>query len=350
MAPPVFSSGSYSYRWKPDDSVWVREWTGRSSDDAILFGFNQFTLEPAIPLWCLNQVRSRIDAAIRDADFDAGVFMGELRHTLIGISDLLRDLMDILDVLHNPAKFERFYFLSLRAVREIGSRASQEYLRYMYGIRPIMQDIYGATEDLNKKAPSGEMKRAKARVIDSDFTPDSWPSKVADYKWLEGRCERGVEAAVSFSCADTGLFKLSRHGLLSPMSLAWELVTLSFVVDWFTGFGNFLKTLEAPIGVITMNHYETSFCEVNVVRNENVWKYNDEPYGSNAVFQGGSKIGKTGIVTKGFRRSSNPWSHIAPPYIRLDPSTAQAVSAVALLVAAVTRGPNRPDWTSTLTK
>lgn len=37
-----------------------------------------------------------------------------------------------------------------------------------------------------------------------------------------------------------------RFGLLNPLLIAWELVPLSFVVDWFVPVGNYLSSLDTP--------------------------------------------------------------------------------------------------------
>lgn len=41
----------------------------------------------------------------------------------------------------------------------------------------------------------------------------------------------------------------SKLGLLNPLSIAWELLPLSFVADWFVPIGNWLDTLDTPMRV-----------------------------------------------------------------------------------------------------
>jgi len=42
---------------------------------------------------------------------------------------------------------------------------------------------------------------------------------------------------------------LNRLGLLNPVSLAWELVSWSFVVDWVVPIGPMFQALTAPAGL-----------------------------------------------------------------------------------------------------
>ena len=39
---------------------------------------------------------------------------------------------------------------------------------------------------------------------------------------------------------------VSDHGLLNPLSIAWELTTLSWAVDYFIGIGEWLQALDMP--------------------------------------------------------------------------------------------------------
>lgn len=50
---------------------------------------------------------------------------------------------------------------------------------------------------------------------------------------------------------------LSSVGLLNPAAIAWELVPLSFVFDWFYNIGDFLERQTADTGLTPLKAWET---------------------------------------------------------------------------------------------
>jgi hypothetical protein len=49
--------------------------------------------------------------------------------------------------------------------------------------------------------------------------------------------------------ANTGSYLLESAGLVNPLSIAWELLPWSFVVDWFIPVGNTLEAMTAGYGL-----------------------------------------------------------------------------------------------------
>lgn len=64
-------------------------------------------------------------------------------------------------------------------------------------------------------------------------------------------------------------------GLVNPLSVAWDLVPWSFVIDWFTGIGTFLGGLTDMYGLLVVNPY-SSYLSKCRVRHEN---YSGSYYG-----------------------------------------------------------------------
>lgn len=70
------------------------------------------------------------------------------------------------------------------------------------------------------------------------------------------------------------LFALASLGLLNPASLAWELVPLSFVVDWIVPVGPFLEAMTAGVGIELSHAYRKEYTKSNFTM---FWTYT--PYG-----------------------------------------------------------------------
>lgn len=70
---------------------------------------------------------------------------------------------------------------------------------------------------------------------------------------------KGCEVKIVYKVENRTLASLNSLGLVNPLSLAWELLPMSFVVDWFIPIGGFLRQLTAPLGLEFTYGYETKF-------------------------------------------------------------------------------------------
>jgi len=139
---------------------------------------------------------------------------------------------------------------------------SSLWLEYQYGWKPLMSDIYDCHQLLQKGF------REKAQIASSvRHLKDDWevhrksdPSSGAIYT-LDAKSSGAYTAKVFYSIDDSTLSRYAQVGMINPLSIAWELVPFSFVVDWFVPVGNFLEALTAPIGVNFISGYYGTRCE-----------------------------------------------------------------------------------------
>jgi len=134
------------------------------------------------------------------------------------------------------------------------TRSAEEYLKFVYGWKPLMQDIFGIIElaKENGEYPlllSGRgTSKQSASIPDFLFSDFSGNSRT---KFMNGRervrvnCNLWAQIDPEWAT----LRMLNRLGLLNPASLAWELVSWSFVVDWVVPIGPFFQALTAPVGL-----------------------------------------------------------------------------------------------------
>lgn len=132
----------------------------------------------------------------------------------------------------------------LKDGRSVERRGADLYLQYKYGWKPLMQDIYGSAELLQEQVKtafiiSGYGKSASDQVqaISSDGVTRS------GYGYRQCRVKL-------FGLLDDYTLRLGdRLGISNPLSLAWDLIPYSFVVDWFIPVGNVLEAMQPPAGV-----------------------------------------------------------------------------------------------------
>jgi len=129
---------------------------------------------------------------------------------------------------------------------DLSGRASSDWLSLQYGVKPLMQDVYGAAEavaqahvdgllDVTRHVGTSTIKRLSNRtvevngVIGRTYCSDSYTAKFV------------VRAAVPRPV----LQSVASLGFTNPASLIWELTTASFIVDWFINIGDYLNYLDS---------------------------------------------------------------------------------------------------------
>jgi hypothetical protein len=159
--------------------------------------------------------------------------------------------------------------------RESAKAAASAWITYRYAIRPIMMDLANIYEVLNKIVfETRKTTRARGQIMTSSIVRGSgnfgniitnYANSVTDVITVKG----------------TSLDEMSTSFIdslgLSPKSLIlvpWDLVTASFVADWFLNFGDYLGTIAPAIGWkqlgstlsithVTSNAYKVDTCVLN---------------------------------------------------------------------------------------
>lgn len=194
----------------------------------------------------------------------------ELADQKAGLGEDLATLGQTIRLIRNPAELlyrslrgmkdarymRRFLSESFRSLKRKGiqNAVAEEYLKYVYGWRPLMQDIYGLVEyakEIGVKPlllHSRGKSQSQAQIPDFSFTEISHKSGTTfrgGSELLRANCSLWAQIDPNWS----GNRALNQLGLLNPASLVWELVTWSFVVDWFVPIGPVLSALSAPAGL-----------------------------------------------------------------------------------------------------
>lgn len=135
------------------------------------------------------------------------------------------------------------------------SGKTNQWLEFHLGWVPLVKDI-GNTIDVFQQPIKNVFVKASASsdgpVVKSNWPPSSgigtiWtPTTVA--------VRYGMEVAVN----NPNLFLLNQLGFVNPVSVAWELVPFSFIVDWFVNIGQFLALGTDFLGLSTKNSFTTT--------------------------------------------------------------------------------------------
>lgn len=123
---------------------------------------------------------------------------------------------------------------------------SGHWLEYWLGVAPTIADIEKSIKVLGRD-PSAQ--RVKAAAFDQykyswgSLAPTIWPP----YHRADCKAMEGLWVQVGINNPNTQL--AAQLGLLNPVAIAWELVPLSFVANWFYDVGSFLNSMDTFYGL-----------------------------------------------------------------------------------------------------
>lgn len=142
----------------------------------------------------------------------------------------------------NTRDYERWY---LRNARKLALQLAQRRLEYVYGIKPLCSTIVSISELIANPEKGGMVRlRTRGRVVKrtslkiysagASFAPEVHDLKTNHFCTIN----------VIMDPTPRVISNLSKISSLNPLSIAWEALPFSFVVDWFVGVGNWLRGVE----------------------------------------------------------------------------------------------------------
>jgi len=206
-------------------------------------------------------VRNRLDQKVRNREIDLGVALGEYRETASFVSSAMvktarsyqrlrrGDVSGALQVLTGKKN---------RNWRDIPGAAANTWLAYTYGLSPLLRDVHDAVslyERRYQRYPEVSVVRSSQRATIAgtatyNFRTEDFPGVFRVIRQSSGcTADLRVSGCVSFRVTNPVLRKLDECGVINPLSVAWELVPFSFVVDWFIPVGRFIQSVVPPQGV-----------------------------------------------------------------------------------------------------
>lgn len=204
-----------------------------------------------IPSWVLSQddVDRLIDISATKAWSAAAgnetqilVFLAELKKTIHDLAHPLENLSKFLNkVLGDKRKDPRAFAKTLTVAEYL----QREWLRYRFGIRPLISDIRGIVKAIRKDRRSG---RRTAR----GFATNSRSSSVRKTIDHGGEFRTTYDLTIDHTCNvrsgfvyDAELSVRDSLGLQFQQipATVWELISYSFVIDWFFNVGDWVNAL-----------------------------------------------------------------------------------------------------------
>jgi hypothetical protein len=252
------------------DGASTKDWTGvvsagRTLDDVNLYN-KWHILDPLVQRIAMN----KFYAKLRQSELQLAVDLAELSKTQ---TMLQKRINMVLEIARRARKKNLFlYRRDMRRYPEQSrkdawdSTMAQTWLEMKYGWLPVLSSIHGIADFDRTKAKSFRVRAQHRRRVKGAKQPEivtSWGFPATAVINADYRCLIICDYRVSNSNA----FDLGRLSPLNPVSIAWELVPYSFVVDWFVDIGGYLQNLETAFGqgltFIRGMEMQMLFCESN---------------------------------------------------------------------------------------
>lgn len=199
-----------------------------------------------------NIVSNKTLAKVRNSSVNLGVALGEYRETAKFVVDAMKRTRAIYDVFKKDLRKFKFgdalHDLG-KAVSHGHTHAANAWLEWTYAVKPLISDTAGVVKELySDQRPYLEVKTVRASVS-QNVTAQAFKAQGGDSlrNRLTGACK--TRGCIRYVVANPLLATADQLGLLNPVAIGWELIPLSFVVDWFVDISGLLTNVIPPMGV-----------------------------------------------------------------------------------------------------
>jgi len=273
---------------------------------------------------------SKLRSSIQGSGFNLAVFLGEGKESLKTIANAATRISNSLRHLRKGRFKAAGRALGVdRPGRDISPKEVTEkwfasnWLQYIYGWRPLLQDIKGAAEHLAALQNRPCTLTFKAGKRKKGGPPDNNPSF---------RVSGDGMRAATIVARLTHINEAALIGLTDPMSLAWEKLPYSFIADWILPVGDYLDASalsKSLTGTYTLSRIE----KYKVSGIVSKYRFNDILVPGNPYREWGTVsreiLSELNVPLPEFkgREQIASWTH--------------ATSSIALLIQAIPRFGNR---------
>lgn len=232
----------------------------------------------------------------RNVEIDLGVALGEYHETAEFVASSMKKVAGGIRAIRKGNLSEALRILrskgsSLRGVRrktkespyrgdkaglsDVADAAADTQLALQFGLKPIINDVSDAIQVLsdqleNAKPHIHTVRSSHSEPIDLHKEIIRTNNNKQDIRSIDvtgsARCSAKIEYVVDNPITAT----LSSVGFINPVSILWETMPLSFVVDWFLPVGDFLLNVYSPPGLKVLRGYTYFKCEGSVYQSHDL--------------------------------------------------------------------------------
>jgi len=261
-------------------------------------GYTSDPITPIIGAWDSRQVTDQADLLARWQDETAALSKTALRRHYLKLAnqkvDLATELAQGMKTINQMADISKRIAKALTNLKKgrilaafkvlfptSPKEGASDFLAWKYGIKPLVGDLQGAAESLAeyilRASPFKSNGHAKATYTKDIVTPLTFGPPHAYIPRSSVIEKREVSIRVKYGTSFTIPDRLKRQaaslGFTNPKNVAWELLPLSFVVDWFLPIGNWLISLSSLDGLTLKESYKTVFIVETITRTVSLYAH-----------------------------------------------------------------------------
>lgn len=292
----------------------------------------------AVPFGLQSEAEIKALNRLKDQTIHLGNFLAEAKRTIRMVGDRSYTIAD--QVLDFKRKHPKLWVQVKKW--QIGNLRKRDWfcipdlwLELQYGWKPLMSDIFGALQHLEKASRDDELLfsvkgTAKRTVtVPRSFNAISGSSKAR----FESFQNHSARVKLWYKLNSGTLAELSSLGLLNPVEIVWEITRFSFVVDWFLPIGPWLSSLTGDAGY----SFKGGSCSVKSIADDRCMGVDWEPDNGPSHFRTRVTQRKdpeiSGLIYR-FTRTCYSTSPVPGVYFKNPLSTQHMLNGLALLAQA----------------
>jgi hypothetical protein len=141
------------------------------------------------------------------------------------------------------------------AANQASLAAANGYLCWKYGWKQLLSDVFNAADE-SARFTMNQLARFSASAKSTEARGSTYVTSVDGVPGVPLKIEGTAQLKAKYQIVlalPPSAFDIARWTSLNPVSLAWELIPYSFVIDWFVDIGSTLRNFE------TACYYNTQF-------------------------------------------------------------------------------------------
>lgn len=207
--------------------------------------------------------------------------------------------------------------------KSASKNTSGRWLELQYGWLPLLGDISSATDKLRKYSTATWKPLCVVRTLEEVIDERKTVLTESYVNLWRTRGTHSTRVQLWYNVTDPKLHLLANLGLVNPLSVGWELVPFSFVVDWFMPVGTFLDAWTATLGC----NFLSGTCTTKAFGQEEFftnWDYDD-----GESFTRGDTLSRN--IVKGYIRDTYSSWPTPSLYLKSPLTQGHMINALALI-------------------
>jgi len=180
-----------------------------------------------------------------------GAALAESKKTYNMIVDRSIDFLEALRAFRRGRKIPQFGYLG--SPGRDSKRLADGFLELKFGWLPLMSDLYGSYMLLREQLKPAMLLKGQATIPDDISVNQGSPNP--RYR-TTGHAQRWHRCCLWAQVDLAALRVANQAGLINPLSIGWEVVPHSFLIDWFYPIGKVLEAHSARAGLTFVAGYE----------------------------------------------------------------------------------------------